>query len=60
MEYVLTALVPILAVAVIAGVVMGLFEYLIHKKGMRWLENFSLAASMLAAMAAAVVLGLWM
>ena len=49
-----------LAVAVIAGAVMGLFEYLIHKKGMRWLENFSLAASMLAAMAAAVVLGLWM
>jgi hypothetical protein len=49
-----------LAVAVIAGAVMGLFEYLIHKKGMRWLENFSLAASMLAAMAAAVVLGLWL
>ena len=49
-----------LAVAVIAGLVMGLFEYLIHKKGMRWLENFSLAASMLAAMAAAVVLGLWL
>ena len=47
-----------LAVAVIAGLVMGLFEYLIHKKGMRWLENFSLAASMLAAMAAAVGLGL--
>lgn len=49
-----------LAVAVIAGLTMGLFEYLIHKKGMSWLENFSLAASMLAAMAAAVVLGLWM
>ena len=49
-----------LAVAVIAGLTMGLFEYLIHKKGMSWLENFSLAASMLAAMAAAVVLGLWL
>ena len=49
-----------LAVAVITGAVMGLFEYLIHKKGMRWLENFSLAASMLVAMAAAVVLGLWL
>lgn len=49
-----------LAVAVIAGLTMGLFEYLIHKKGMSWLENFSLAASMLAAMATAVVLGLWM
>lgn len=49
-----------LAVALIAGAVMGLFEYFIRKKGKVWLENFSLAASMLAAMAAAVVLGLWM
>ncbi len=47
-----------LAVAVIAGAVMGIFEYLTHKKGLVWLENFSLAASMLAAMAAAVVLGI--
>ena len=37
---------------------MGIFEYLTHKKGLVWLENFSLAASMLAAMAAAVVLGI--
>ena len=48
-----------LAVALIAGAVMGLFEYFIHKKGKVALENFSLAASMLAAMAAAVVLGLF-
>ena len=48
-----------LAVAVIAGAVMGLFEYLIHKKGMRWLENFSLAASMLAAMAGAAAAGVF-
>ena len=48
-----------LAVALIAGAVMGIFEYFIHKKGKDALENFSLAASMLAAMAAAVVLGLW-
>ena len=47
-----------LAVAVIAGAVMGIFEYLTHKKGLVWLENFSLAASMLAAMAATVVLGI--
>ena len=47
-----------LAVALIAGAVMGVLEYLTHKKGMVWLENFSLAASMLAAMAAAVGLGL--
>lgn len=47
-----------LAVALIAGGVMGIFEFFIRKKGQVWLENFSLAASMLAAMAAAVVLGL--
>ena len=47
-----------LAVALIAGAVMGIFEFFIRKKGQVWLENFSLAASMLAAMAAAVVLGL--
>ena len=47
-----------LAVAVIAGGVMGIFEYFVRKKNMAWLENFSLAASMLAAMAAAVALGL--
>ena len=48
-----------LAVALIAGGVMGVFEYFTHKKGMHALENFSLAASMLIAMAAAVVLGLF-
>ena len=47
-----------LTVALIAGAVMGVLEYLPHKKGMVWLENFSLAASMLAPMAAAVGLGL--
>ena len=47
-----------LAVALIAGGVMGIFEFFIRKKGQVWLENFSLAASILAAMAAAVVLGL--
>ena len=48
-----------LAVALIAGGVMGVFEYFIRKKGKEALENFSLAASMLVAMAAAVVLGLF-
>ena len=47
-----------LAVALVAAAVMGILEYLTHKKGMVWLENFSLAASMLAAMAAAVGFGL--
>lgn len=41
--------------AVVAAVVMAVFEYLIQKKKMAVLENFSLAASMLVAMAAAVV-----
>lgn len=45
-------------VAVIAGICMALFEYLIQKKGKKVLENFSLAASMLIAMAAAVLIHL--
>ena len=45
-----------LIVAVIAAVVMSVFEYFIQKKGKAALENFSLAASMLVAMAAAVVI----
>jgi len=45
-----------LIVAVIAGCAMGVFEYFIQKKGKAVLENFSLAASMLIAMAAAVVI----
>ncbi len=44
--------------AIVAGLVMAVFEYLIQKKNMKALENFSLAASMLVAMAAAVVLQL--
>ena len=43
-----------LIVAVIAAIVMAVFEYLIQKKKKKALENFSLAASMLVAMAAAV------
>lgn len=44
--------------AIIAAVVMVVFEFLIQKKDMKVLENFSLAASMLVAMAASVVLQL--
>lgn len=47
-----------LAVALVAGGAMGVFEYFTRKKGMAVLENFSLAASMLIAMAAAVIFGL--
>lgn len=43
-----------LFVAAVAAVVMAVFEYFIQKKGKTVLENFSLAASMLVAMAAAV------
>ncbi len=42
-------------VAVIAAIVMGIFEYFIQKKNMLSLENFSLAASMLIAMVGAVL-----
>lgn len=45
-----------LFVALAAGCAMAVFEYFIRKKGQAWLENFSLAASMLFAMAAAVVI----
>ncbi|MBR5207500.1 MAG: DUF5058 family protein [Erysipelotrichaceae bacterium] len=45
-------------VAVAAAVVMGIFEYFIQKKHMNSLENFSLAASMLAAMAFAVIINM--
>jgi hypothetical protein len=41
--------------AIVAAIVMAIFELLIQKKNMKVLENFSLAASMLVAMAAAVV-----
>ena len=50
---------PIL-VAMIAGCIMAVFEYLIQKKGKAVLENFSLAASMLLAMAAAVLIQLFL
>lgn len=48
---------PIL-VALVAATAMAVFEFFIQKKGKVVLENFSLAASMLIAMAAAVGLGM--
>ena len=44
-----------LIVAVVSAIIMAVFEYFIQKKGKAALENFSLAASMLVAMAAAVL-----
>ena len=49
-----------LVVAVIAAGAMAVFEYFIQKKGKAALENFSLAASMLVAMAAAVFVQMMM
>ena len=45
-----------LIVACISGLCMAVFEYLVNKKNMLVLENFSLAASMLIAMIMAVVI----
>lgn len=49
-----------LVVAAVAGLCMAVFEYFTQKKDMKVLDNFSLAASMLIAMAAAVVIQLGM
>lgn len=49
-----------LIVAAVAAVIMAIFEYLIQKKDKKVLENFSLATSMLVAMAAAVVISMFM
>lgn len=45
-----------LAVVAVSAVAMALFIFLSEKKKMQWVENFSVAASMLAGMAAAVVI----
>ncbi len=45
-----------LAVAAVSGAVMAVFLYFGEKKGMAWLESFSIAGSMIAGMAAAVLL----
>ena len=47
-----------LLVALMAAAAMAVFEFFIQKKGKAVLENFSLAASMLVAMAGAVLIGL--
>ncbi len=47
-----------LFVAIVAAISMAVFEFLVQKKKMLVLENFSLAASMLIAMASAVVLNM--
>ena len=46
-----------LAVVAAAALAMAVFTYFSEKKGMEWLENFSIAGSMLVGMLAAVLIG---
>ena len=46
-----------LAVAAVSAAVMALLCWLSEKKDMKWLDNFSIAVSMLCGMAAAVLIG---
>ena len=46
-----------LAVAAISAAVMSVFVWLCEKKNMAWIESFSIAGSMIIAMAAAVLIG---
>ena len=47
-----------LAVAAISALVMALFVFLGEKKKLAWVDNFSIAGSMIVGMASAVVIGL--
>ena len=46
-----------LAVVAAAALAMAVFTYFSEKKGMEWLDNFSIAGSMLVGMLAAVLIG---
>lgn len=48
-----------LVVMPVSALTMAIFVYFIEKKKMLWLENFSIAVSMLTGMSAAVLYGLW-
>lgn len=48
---------PVL-VAAVSAAAMGVFEYFARRKNMAWLDNFSMAGSMLVGMAAAVAVNL--
>lgn len=47
-----------LATAAISAAAMALFTYLAEKKQLAWIDNFSIAGSMIAGMAGAVLIGL--
>ena len=46
-----------LVVVAVSALGMAVFTWLSEKKGLRWLDNFSIAASMLCGMLAAVLVG---
>jgi len=48
-----------LIVMAISAAAMGIFLWFVEKKKLAWLDNFSMAGSMLISMAAAVVIGLF-
>ena len=50
------SLTPIVVVCA-AALAMAVFTYFSEKKGLSWLDNFSIAGSMLIGMLAAVLLG---
>ena len=50
-------LIPIL-VAIVSAAVMAIFIYLKEKKNQKWVDSFSIAGSMLVAMAGAVLFGM--
>ena len=47
-----------LVVVLVSGIVMAAFIYLVEKKKLAWVDNFSIAGSMLIGMASAVIVGL--
>ena len=48
-----------LVVIVVSALCMAGFLWLVEKKNLQWLESFSIAGSMLIAMAAAIAVGAW-
>lgn len=51
------ALTPLIVI-IVSATVMGIFVFFVEKKKMAWLDSFSIAGSMIAGMAAAVIVGL--
>ena len=47
-----------LIVIIVSATVMGILVFFVEKKKIAWLDSFSIAGSMIAGMAAAVIVGL--